>query len=134
MVLSLRYKVRIMISMKYIYPILLILTISCANIEERNKKRDLQSKILDLISAQNKRYAGCAKDNNIFKNINNDRVKVDILISINSDGQVNKFQILDNQFSDKFSDCMFQVTDLIDFPSLEENEVVQLNQPFVFKK
>ena len=120
--------------MKYIYPILLILTISCANIEERNKKRDLQNKILDLISSQNKRYAGCAKNNNIFKNINNDRVKVDMQISINSDGQINKFQILDNQFSDQFSDCMFQVTDLIDFPSLEENEVIQLTQPFVFKK
>jgi hypothetical protein len=43
-----------------------------------------------------------------------------------------KFLII--KFSDKFSDCMFQVTDLIDFPSLEENEVIQLTQPFVFKK
>jgi hypothetical protein len=120
--------------MKIIYLIPIFLTLSCANLEERSKKRDLQSKILDLISSQNKRYAACAKDNKIFKDVNADRIKVDMQISINSDGQVNKFQILDNQFSDKFSDCMFQVTDLIDFPSLEENEVIQLTQPFVFKK
>jgi hypothetical protein len=120
--------------MKSILLLNILIFTSCANLEERNKKRDLQSKILDLISSQNRKYALCAKENKIFNDINSERVKVDMLISINSEGQVNKFQILDNKFSDKFSDCMFQVTDLIDFPSLKENEVVQLTQPFVFKK
>jgi len=120
--------------MKILTIIIPFILISCANIEERNKKRDLQSKILRLLASENKRFAKCATNYNIFSTTGKTRVKVDMQITLNSDGQVNKFEILNNIYSDKFSDCMFKVTDLIDFPRLEENEVVELVQPFVFSK
>lgn len=120
--------------MKYILITALLILTSCANLEDRGKKRDLQSKIIRLLSDQNKRYAACARDNNIFKVTGKERVKVDMQLTLNSDGKINKFEIINTKFSDKFVDCMFNVTDLISFPTLDENEVIQLIQPFVFKK
>ena len=120
--------------MKYLLITTLIFITSCANLEDRGKKRDLQSKIIRLLSEKNKRYASCARKNNIFKVTGKERVKVDMQLTLNSDGKINKFEIINNKFSDKFVDCMFNVTDLIAFPKLDENEVIQLTQPFVFKK
>lgn len=120
--------------MKNLTILLLLFITSCANLEERDKKRELQSKIIRLISEQNKRYAACARDNNIFKVTGKERVKVDMLLTLNADGKINKFEIANNMFADKFVDCMFNVTDLIAFPKLSENEIIELSQPFIFKK
>tara|TARA_B100001971_G_scaffold215195_1_gene260176 strand:- start:1380 stop:1742 length:363 start_codon:yes stop_codon:yes gene_type:complete len=120
--------------MRNLLIITLLFITSCANIEERDKKRDLQSKIIRLISEKNKRYAACARENNIFKVTGKNRVKVDMQLTLNSDGKINKFEIINNMFADKFVDCMFNVTDLIAFPKLSENEVIELTQPFIFKK
>lgn len=119
---------------KFIYIFFIISLIACANLEQRNRERAIQSRILDKISEQNHAYASCAKKHKIFDQLKKDRIRIDMSLTLNHEGKINKFEILNQSLPETFIDCMFKVTDLIIFPSLEDDEVIELSQPFIFNR
>ena len=107
---------------------------SCSTIVERNKKRALQSDIIRSLNSQNKTFSRCAKATNIFDHFKKERVRVEIQLTLNAKGQIDKFQLDDQNYPNDFVDCLFQTVDLIIFPKLESNEIIELNQPMIFSK
>jgi hypothetical protein len=104
----------------------------CAAINERSKKRDLQSQIIRSINKKTSHLAKCAKKHDIYQQFALDRVRVELQVKINSKGQIDTFQLDNKPYSEKFVDCMFNIVDLIVFPALKENEVISLTQPIIF--
>lgn len=114
--------------------LILATTFGCASIKERSKKRDLQSKIIRALNAKVDRFAGCAKKHDIYKAFNRERVRVEIQLKINSKGQVDMFQLDNKAYSEAFVDCLFKTVDIIIFPALNKDEVIELTQPMIFTK
>ena len=112
----------------------LLFLVSCSTFQERNKERDLQSKMLRALNDKSAEFASCAKKHKLFTKLGNDRIRVELILDINSKGQVEKFQIDNQSYSNEFVDCMFGVADLIAFPKLEKGEMVNLTQPFIFSR
>ncbi|MEX0798751.1 MAG: hypothetical protein WD025_04875 [Bacteriovoracaceae bacterium] len=121
--------------MKFLAALLLISSlISCGSLRQRNKERDLQSKMIRALNARTPQFAQCAKQHDLFALFGKDRVRVELVLDINARGQVENFQIDDKKYPNSFVDCMFEVADLIPFPRLNKNEMAQLTQPFIFSK
>lgn len=112
----------------------LLLLVSCSTFEKRDQARDLQSKMLRALNEKSPEFANCAKESDLFRALGNDRIRVVLDLDINAKGQVEKFKIDNQQYPRKFVDCMFAVADIIIFPKLESDQVVELTQPFIFSK
>tara|TARA_Y100000385_G_scaffold287149_1_gene350713 strand:+ start:1749 stop:2120 length:372 start_codon:yes stop_codon:yes gene_type:complete len=109
-------------------------TLGCSSIKERSKKRDLQSKIIRALNAKVDRFAGCAQKHDIYKALKMERVRVELQLKINSKGQVDMFQLDNKPYSEAFIDCLFKTVDIIIFPALKKDEVIELTQPMIFTK
>lgn len=121
--------------MKYIIHIFLGFSlISCSTFKERDKKREIQSNILRALNAKVSDFSKCAKATDIFSVLNNKRVRVELNLTLNHKGQVENFQLDNKQYPDKFVECLFETIDLIIFPALEPNEIIQLTQPMIFSE
>lgn len=107
---------------------------SCSSFKERDKERTLQSKMIRALNEKTENFAGCAKNHNLFKALKQDRVRVEMDLSIGSAGKVEKFQIDNKPYPNTFVDCMFETAESISFPKLNKGETVQLTQPFIFNR
>ncbi len=114
--------------------ILIFISTSCSTIKERNKKRSLQSETIRSLTAKNVTFGKCAKAADIFGHFKKERIRVELQLTLNEKGQIDKFQLDDKNYPNAFVDCLFQTVDLIIFPKLGANEVIQLNQPMIFSK
>lgn len=117
-----------------IHTILAISLISCSTFKERDKKRKIQSNILRSLNDKVPEFSKCAKVTDIFTILDKKRVRVELNLSLNHKGQVENFQLDNKQYPDKFVECLFETIDLIIFPALEPNEVIQLVQPMIFSE
>jgi len=100
----------------------------------RDRQRKIQTEIISKIKGNSERLSSCAKDAKLFEIFKKDRVRVVLHISINNKSQIEKFQLDDQQYPEKFSECMFKVVDLINYSKIKDNELVELEQPFIFSK
>lgn len=114
--------------------ILNFLLFGCANIQERDKSRQIQTEILTKITDNISKYSQCAQDNNIFEHFKSERVRVELNIMLNHFGQIERFQADRKDYPEKFMDCIYNILDKTKFPKLEEGEAVQFTQPFIFRK
>ena len=114
--------------------LLLAFTSSCSTIKERNKKREIQSKIIRALNSKIKGYSKCAKSNDIYTSLGKDRIRVELQLLINHKGQVEKFQVDDKKYPDQFVECLFKIVDLIIFPALDKDTEANINQPMIFTK
>lgn len=115
-----------------IHTLFLFCFFSCSSFKERDKKRDIQSNILRALNAKVTDFSKCAKVTDIFSILKQNRVRVELNLTLNNKGQVENFQLDNKQYPDKFVECLFQTIDLIIFPALEPSEVIQLIQPMIF--
>lgn len=120
-------------NLRYFFFISLILS-SCSSLEKRDKERKLQTQILSKVTQKSPQFSKCAKDNDIFKHFKSDRVRVELIITLNHLGQIESFQTDEKIYPDKFMDCIFNTLDNASFPKLEDGEAVQFTQPFIFRK
>lgn len=114
--------------------VIITMALGCSSIKERSKKRDLQSKIIRALTAQVDHFAGCAKKHDIYTFFNRDRVRVELQLKINDKGQVDMFHLDNKGYSEAFVDCLFKTIDIIIFPALDKDEVIELTQPMIFTK
>lgn len=120
--------------MKISLLLLVMFVSSCSTFKERNKTRKLQTQILQKITTRTTSFSECAKKTNVFDNLNLDRVRVELNVTLNNRGEIQKFQTDSQKYPDKFVDCLYGILDKISFPKLEKNEVVKFTQPFIFKR
>lgn len=120
--------------MRFFFLFAPIIFAACSSFEQRDQARTLQSKTIRALNAKTPEYAKCAKKHGIFEVFGQDRIRVEIMLAIGSRGQVDRFQIDNKDYPAKFVDCMFEVSETVDFPKLKPGESAQLTQPFIFKK
>ncbi len=101
---------------------------------KRDRQRKIQTEIVSRLSAQSARFAKCAKEADLFKKLKQDRIRVTLHLSINAQGQIEKFKLDDKDYPDTFSECVFKIADVIHFPKIEDHELIELEQPFIFSK
>ena len=99
-------------------------------------KRDrlIQTEILQKLSLKAPQLAECAKRNQLFESLKSKRVRVVMQISINADRQIEKFKMDDPNYPESFVNCAFQIVDLISYPQIENHELLEVEQPFIFSK
>lgn len=114
--------------------VLSTLILGCSTFKERNKKRELQSEILRALNTKTSDLGSCAKKFKLYDHFQSENIRIELNLTINAKGQVEKFQLDDQKYPDKFVDCMFNVVDLIAFPHLNKDEVIELTQPMIFRK
>lgn len=98
------------------------------------RERVIQTEILQKLSQNAPQLAECAKRNKLFEAVGSERVRVVMHLSINSDRQVEKFKLDNPSYPETFVNCAFQVVDLISFPQIENHELLEVEQPFIFSK
>ena len=98
------------------------------------RERVIQTEILQKISSKAPQLAECAKNNELFKQFDSDRVRVVMNIAINSEKQVERFKLDRQDYPEPFVNCAFQIIDLISYPKIENHEVLEVEQPFIFSK
>lgn len=113
--------------------ILLVLVTACSSLEERQRSRSLQTEVIRTINSQGPAYAQCAKDHNLFKDSQADRIRLDVDVKINDEGQIEEFKTDTNQYPNEFLNCIYSVLDKSEFPKLKKGEVIHFKQPFIFK-
>jgi hypothetical protein len=117
-----------------IIPILILVLSSCSLFPTRVRERKIQTEIISKISGSSDQLAKCSKESDLFNKMKIERIRVLLYISINSKGQIEKFKLDDKQYPDDFSECVFKIVDLINFPKIQNNELIELEQPFIFSK
>ena len=98
------------------------------------RERVIQTEILQKLSLKAPQLAECAKKNELFEKFGVDRVRVVMQLSINSERQVERFKLDRTDYPESFVDCAFQVVDLISYPKIENHELLEVQQPFIFSK
>lgn len=107
--------------------------ISCSTLNQRNKERKLQTEILNNIKEKEDNFSQCAKKEDIFKHFKSERVRVELIVTLNYQGQIETFKTDNKRYPDSFMECIFNILDNTQFPKLNEGEAVQFTQPFIFR-
>lgn len=119
--------------MKAIFLGLLLFT-SCSLIPERSRERQIQTDIIASLTEKSSQFANCVSDNKLFDKFNVKRIRIVLFLSIDSNGQVEKFRLDEQKYPNEFSECMFKVVDTTVFPKIKSHEIIELEQPFIFSK
>ncbi len=114
--------------------ILTILLSSCSIFKDRSRERKIQTDIISRLNQKADQYAKCAKENKVFQKLKQERLRVILHLSINAQGQIEKFKLDNKPYPNNFSECIFKITDTINFPKIENHELIDLEQPFIFSK
>ena len=114
--------------------ILVFLLSSCSLFSGRERERKIQTEIISRLNAKSAQFASCAKQTKIFDHFKQQRVRVVLHLSINSEGQIEKFKLDGKDYPNEFSECIYQIADLIRFPKVDNHELIELEQPFIFSK
>lgn len=119
--------------MKYLLATITFFSLSaCSFIEKRSETRDIQTKIVGKLNENAPKLSDCAKKHNLFGSFDQKRVRVVLDITLNENGQIQKFKLDEKLYPDNFANCIFKVVDLIIFPKPEEGKIIELEQPFIF--
>jgi hypothetical protein len=105
---------------------------SCSLFSKNDEKRKLQTNILTLLNSNAGKFAKCAKKSELFKILKQDRARVVMLLSIRPNGQVESFKLDNSEYPAIFTECIFNIIDLLSFPKNNLNKIVELEQPFIF--
>ena len=121
--------------MKILTSALILITLSsCAVFNKRDKQRAIQSEIISSLTTKNSDFAQCAKENKLFKLFKTKRIRTVLSLTLNERGQIDSFKLDKKKYPDSFSECVFNIVDLISFPKLNENQQIEFDQPFIFSK
>ena len=101
---------------------------------ESGEYRDLQSQIYNSISSKNEDFGKCAERSQLYKKLKQDRIRVVLSLDINYNGELEKFQLDDKDYPSDFSDCVFGVLELVNFPKNSQKRIIEVEQPFIFSK
>jgi len=112
--------------------LIIVLNFQSCSLFMSKKERLLQTDILAKLSSQSANLAKCTKNSNLFKIFDKKRIRVVIFLSINSRGQIKRFNLDDKLYPVEYAECVFKVVDLVNFPKLDNGEVIELKQPFIF--
>lgn len=107
---------------------------SCSLYKERQRERKIQTEIIARINEQAKKFSSCTEQSELFQKLDAKRVRVVLNLSINANGQIEKYHLDNKKYPQDFADCMYKVLDLISFPKIKEQELIVLEQPFIFSK
>ena len=107
---------------------------SCAFMRESGKHRNLQTQILSSITSKSSEFAKCAERSDLYQKLGDERIRVILTLNISKRGDLEKFQLDDKDYPGEFTDCIFGILELINFPSNEEGRLVEIEQPFIFSK
>jgi hypothetical protein len=66
--------------------------------------------------------------------MNSDRIRILLNLRINEKGDIDKFSSKTPNLPESFLDCLFKIVDSTEFPKLNKNEVVEIEQPLIFIK
>ena len=108
--------------------------VSCALVPQRDRERKIQTQIISSLSQQSGELAKCVKSSNLFEKFNTNRLRLTLYLTINSDGLINKFKLDEKPYPTVFSECVFNKIDKISYADIKENELIELEQPFIFSK
>ncbi len=112
----------------------LVLILSSCSLFLSKRERVIQTEILQKLAQKGSQLAQCAKENKLFEKYDSDRVRVVMFLSINSEKQLEKFKLDKPDYPEEFVNCAFQVVDLISYPKIENHELLEIEQPFIFSK
>ncbi len=121
--------------MKQIFLNLLIFLtlISCSTLPN-TRERKIQTEIISKLTAQGPNLAKCVKNSNLFEKFGVQRLRVKIFLTIGSNGQIQKFALDEQKYPNEYSECTFSIVDTIGFPKIDKNELIELEQTFIFSK
>ena len=119
---------------KYVGYLAIIFLFSCDSIRERQKDRDLQTRVMHKINEQTPKFAKCAEQKKIYKTMDKTRIRMELMLSVNDQGKVQSMTTDDRQYPPEFLDCIYDIVEKIQFPKLGANEEIQLVQPLIFKE
>ncbi|MBD65006.1 MAG: hypothetical protein CME62_07350 [Halobacteriovoraceae bacterium] len=105
---------------------------SCAFIYSGSKDREIQTQLHQILAEKSSDFAKCAKSSEIFEHFKSQRVTTTLFLDINPQGQLDKFKLDDKEYPDSFVNCVFDIVELLEFPRFDEQEVIELEQPFAF--
>jgi hypothetical protein len=114
--------------------IIVLLFLTSCSLFMSQRERLIQTEIISKISAKAPLLAKCAKQSQLFEKFQQDRVRVVMTLTINSDQQIERFSLDRTDYPEDFSNCAFQIVDLIAYPSIENHELIKVEQPFIFSK
>lgn len=121
-------------NLKLLIIIGLISISSCSVMRESGKHREVKTKILKKIAEKRSSFAKCGRDSDIYKYFESNRVKVILYLNIDDKGQLAQFRLDNRTYPEIFSECLFDVVELISFPKNNEYKVIHVEQPFIFSK
>lgn len=108
--------------------------VGCAFMRESGKHREIQTEILNNITSKSSDFAKCAEISDVYKALNQDRIRVVLYLNIDKTGELEKFQLDEQEYPAKFADCIFETLELINFPSNSDHDLIEVEQPFIFSK
>lgn len=114
--------------------LLFILLYSCTLLPYSSREREIQTDIVVNIREKSPQFAKCIKSNNLFSKFQKERIRLVVFLAIDSKGHIEKFQLDDKKYPNEFSECIFKVVDSVSFPKIKNNELIELEQPFIFSK
>lgn len=114
--------------------ILSLVLSSCSLFKQNTADRELQTKIIKNINAKTGQFAKCAKKTKLFKTLGKERVRTVIYLSLNKSGNVETFKLDDQAYPQDFSECVYEVVELIIFPRNKKHDLIEIEQPFIFSK
>ena len=89
---------------------------------------------MQKLSDRQNEFSGCSKATNLYEKLGQNRIRVQLFLRINDQGKVDKFTSKTPRLPEAFLDCLFKIVDSIDFPKLDTNEAVDIEQPLIFIK
>lgn len=105
---------------------------SCSVFNKKNEKRIFQTKVLALLSKSSPQFKNCAQKSDLFTLMKSERLRVVMLLSIAPNSQINSFRLDKNSYPPQFSDCLFDIVDLLVLPENKLGKLIELEQPFIF--
>lgn len=120
--------------MKFNILAILLLLQSCTMLPKRDRARDLQTDIIAKLSEKTPQIGNCARGAKLKDIFKTNRFRIELYLTLNSKGQIDRFKLDDKNYPNEFVECVFRVVDLIDFPKLKEGESIELTQPFIFSQ
>ena len=114
--------------------ILVFLLSSCSLLSQNDERRTLQTKILSKLAKNAPKFSECAQNTDVFKDQNAQRLRVVMHLSLSNKGSVESFKLDRSDYSTEFSECLFNVIDLMTFPKNKLGQIIEVEQPFIFSK
>ena len=112
-----------------------VILISCADLMKSDGKGKIQNEINQSLAKNARALSTCAHTHALFDQLQSEEIRIDVHLVINENGRMDKFTTEnDMSYPSEFIDCIFNTLDKIDYPKSATGEVIELDQPLIFKK